>query len=270
MYAFIHIPKTAGTTLRFLFRSAFSANHCDARLPLHRRKKNIKWLHARDMRIIKLAYPKLMSISGHNVCSFTDLDQSIDDIQYFTVLRDPVQRFISSFNHKYRRDIDALTLETLEKFIQNPANHNVQTRWLCGEENADVAIQAAKEQLGFVGLTEQFDESLVLLKQWINSPSFNINYVTRRKAPKKAALPYLEDARIYQMILDVNQEDIKLYNYVKDELFPQQVADYGDSFNEDLANFHQQQQSFEGADEPRWSVAKRNLIYKILVHLPFV
>ncbi len=267
MYAFIHIPKTAGTTLRFLFRSAFSSRHCDAKMRPFRRKES-DWFEAQDAKLIKTAYPRLKSLSGHRICCFSDLGDAIEGIKYFTVLRDPVQRYISSFNHQYRGNIEALTIDNLEAYIADPATHNVQTRWICGQENADLAIKVIRDDIDIVGLTERFDESLLILKQWMAEPEFEINYVTRRKAPKKAKLPYTSDARLHQLIQQVNKEDIKLYQYVVDEIFPAQVANYGEDFEADLSAFMQQQKDFIAKPEPRLGVIKRNLIYKPLLHLP--
>ncbi len=268
MYAFIHIPKTAGTTLRFLFRQAFGARHCDVRMPFHRRQDH-PWLECGDLRLVKATYPRLSGISGHRVCCFTDLDNCLSDLRYFTVLRDPLKRFVSNFHHEYRGRIEECTPEALQAYAADPAQRNIQTRWLCGEEDAEKAIQVLESKIGMVGLTERFDESLLLLKHWLNAPEFEINYMSRNLSPARAPLPYFDDPQLLKIIEQANEQDVAVYRHVVDELFPRQIKAYGPDFEADLKRFHEQQRDFVPGKEPLWGNVKRNYIYKPLLHLPW-
>lgn len=268
MYAFIHIPKTAGTTLRFLFRQAFSGRHCDIKMPAHRRAEN-PWLEARDMRIVNMVYPNLAGICGHRVNCFTDLDERYPDIKYFTVLRDPLKRFISNFHHKYRGRMDECTPEALQAYAEDPAQRNIQTRWICGEEDAEKAIQMMETKIGMVMLTERFDESLLLLKHWLNAPEFEINYIARNLAHARAPLPYFDDPQLLKIIEDANAHDLEVYRYVVEKRFPQQLEAYGAGFEEDLKRFYARQQDFQPSSEPLWGKIKRNYLYKPMLHLPW-
>ena len=268
MYAFIHIPKTAGTTLRSIFRRSFGADHCDVKCP-SRVRKSTPWLKAENVQWMKTLYPKLSGITGHRVCCFTDLDSTLPNLQYFTFLRDPKKRFISNFHHHYRGRMEQCTLSGLEKFVADANRRNVQTKWICGQEDSDLAIELLKNKVGCVGLTEKFDESLILLRQFLDKPKFDINYQSRNFSQGKAPLDYQHDKYINDLIQDANQADLAVYQYALEELFPKQIIKYGDDFNDDLNAFLRNQKTFKEPSEPLWGRVKRDLIYKPSLHLPW-
>jgi len=267
MYAFIHIPKTAGTTLRYLFRRSFGAQHCDVKCPVHCRKTT-PWLTSENLKSMQAIYPNLSSITGHRVCCFTDLELAYPAIKYFTFLRDPVERFISHFHYSHCGKMEECTVENLEKFASDAKNRNVQTKWICGQEDSQKAIDTLTTKIQFVGLTEKFDQSLLLLRRWLNNPKFTINYQSLRVCKGESQLPYYTDPHLIDLIQKANQHDIALYQYAASKLFPKQVNDYGDSFNIDLNSFVEQQQTFTDFAEPLWGKVKRDLIYKPSLHLP--
>jgi len=269
MYAFIHIPKTAGTTLRYLFRQAFGARHCDVRSPIHRRQSN-QWLEACDLNLVKAVYPQLSGICGHRVCCFSDLGKALPDLKYFTVLRDPARRFVSNFQQYYLDKSEHYTVEQLKEFAADPIQRNVQTRWLCGQEDAELAIKTMESRIGMVGLTEKFDESLLILKKRLNEPKFEINYESLNHGRGKANLDYFNDPYLLKLIEDANEHDIEVYRHVIEERFPRQDDEYGPQFNADLGSFHEQQGHFKAKSEPVWGKTKRNLVYKPLLHFPRV
>lgn len=268
MYAFIHIPKTAGTTLRSIFRRSFGADHCDVKCPT-RARKTTPWLKAEHLQWMKTLYPNLSGITGHRVCCFTDLESTLTDVKYFTFLRDPNKRFISNFHHHYRGRMEQCTLSALEAFAADESRRNVQTRWICGQEDASKAIEILEKDIGCVGLTEKFDESLILLRHYLNEPKFDINYQSRNFSQGKAPLDYQGDDYIKGLVEGANQEDNKVYQYVADELFSKQISDYAGNFDNDLSAFLIKQETFEEFSEPVWSKIKRDLIYKPSLHLPW-
>ena len=268
MYAFVHIPKTAGTTLRSIFRRSFGANHCDVKCPAHCRKST-PWLKSENLQWMKTLYPSLSGITGHRVCCFTDLEDTLPNIKYFTFLREPTKRFISNFHHHYRGRMEQCTLSSLEQFAADNSRRNVQTRWICGQEDSAIAIDVLKNTIGFVGLTEKFDESLILLKRYLNEPKFDINYQSRNFSQGKAPLDYEGDPYIKGLIQDANQADLDVYQFAINEVFPNQIINYGDNFSNDLDSFLLKQKTFKDFPEPLWSKIKRDLIYKPSLHLPW-
>ncbi len=61
MIIFVHIPKTAGTTFRYILRNSFGLSHCDT---THTRRK---LFDLGQLNAARKMFPGLKSIGGHNV-----------------------------------------------------------------------------------------------------------------------------------------------------------------------------------------------------------
>ena len=222
---FLHIPKTAGSTLtsalcqkygdRAVFR-VFSAGQAE-------KEKYIDSLY-KNMDHVKV-------IAGH---MFFGWHQSLPDpakSTYITLLRDPVERVISDYYYIIRRPEHYLhdTLKYLnidfESFVSNRLSveiDNFQTRLLAGQINdrysgppdLDRAIRNVNAFFSLVGLTERFDESLVLLKNELNWKSYPF-YIKRNVTEKR---PKAEDVPGYivEMIKKRNELDCMLYAHMED------------------------------------------------------
>ena len=170
----------------------------------------------------------------------SNLAEEAAPIRYFAFLRDPVERCIS--HYQYRRNKDETS--DFEPWLERFANY--QTRFLSRTHttrdagsirpNADRAIEAIERHVGFVGLQERFDESLVMLRRWVDDGEFDIEYRARNVASKSTIRKQLlGDPRIVALIEAHHEEDAKLYRYVRDVVYPRQVARYGATLEQDLA-----------------------------------
>ena len=207
LIAYVHVMKTGGQTMCDILRQSFPGRHCD----LQARGAAT----ADDLRFARRFYPRLRSIAGHGVVPLGDLASACDSIRYFVFLRDPVERCVS--HYQYRRNKDETS--DFEPWLAKHANY--QTRFLCrtsdsGETwpvaDAARAIDAIERHVGFVGLQERFDESLVLLARWIGDPDFDVAYRARNVASTSAVRrQILGDPRTVEMIRAQHVEDEKLY-----------------------------------------------------------
>ena len=266
MYAFIHIPKTAGSTFRHTLRCTFSGRHCDVRAPMAKRGEH-NWLTAADMRKVHRAYPRLESIAGHRVNCFNRLEDVLGEIQYLTFLRHPHSRFVSQFWNNNRHRAHECTPRDFIDFCHDPHQRNVQTRWLCGGEDPVAAIQALDRNIGFVGLTETYDESLVMFKKWLGRDGLRSEYVKRNLGPVQSDLTIETDARLQEELARANAADEVVYRYATEVVYPRLQAAYGPGLADDVAAFRQRNRDTKEEAEPIWSRMKRNLIYKPLLHL---
>ncbi|MCA9164347.1 MAG: sulfotransferase family 2 domain-containing protein, partial [Planctomycetales bacterium] len=189
MHAFIHIPKTAGTAVRHMLRSAFGPRHCDIKVPVSRRDTH-PWVTEQDLQFARRVYPRLESICGHRLVCSSNLETSFPTIRYFTFLRDPVERFISHFHHFHRGRTEACCEEDVLAYARQPAHRNVQTRWICGEEDAHLAIHTLETRIRRVGIKEEYAKSLMLLRHWLKLPTSAICPAVRNPAKGKANLPF--------------------------------------------------------------------------------
>jgi hypothetical protein len=87
-----------------------------------------------------------------------------------------------------------------------------------------------------VGLVEQFDEFVVLLKQKLSpltfDPRYRVQNVSRSEPPAAA----LRD-EFRNRILEANQTDLMLYAFVRDKLVIRDIERYGRAFDDDVARF---------------------------------
>lgn len=276
MYAFVHIEKTAGTTLNTILRRSFGTRHCDIRLPLSKRRYDRRdhraYVEAADLRRVRLLYRNLRGIAGHNVKPYSDLCAECPEIQFFTMLRDPAARFRSHFLNRAPGHSE----EAFDRWISADWVHNWQTKMIAGEPNAERAIDLISTRFGFIGLTERFDESLLMLRQWLHEPAFNpeyrpINCISEKRRPRDAAreksdMSYLSSAETRARIREANDEDQKVYDFVVAQVYPRQLDTYRGDLQADLRKLQEQNRAVESLPEPFSGGFMRNFIYKPLLH----
>jgi len=184
-------------------------------------------------------------------------------------LRDPVERCVS--HYQYRRNKDETS--GFESWLVKHANY--QARFLCrtgdsGETwpvaDAARAIEAIERRVGFVGLQERFDESLVLLGRWVDDPDFDVAYRARNVASSSSIRKQiLGDPRLVEMIRAHHVEDEKLYRHARDVIYPRQVARHGTALAADVAALRARLPAPQRRVLSRsLAAAKRGVLYKPL------
>lgn len=211
---FLHIPKTAGTTFYDCLKQAYGKN-------------KIVEFHGAPERSIEGFRTEIYDSRKSEIACIKDhmyfgLHYYLDEpSQYITFLRDPVKRIISlyrylqqSLNHKQHQ---LAANKTLDEFAVSCQLHkNGQTRFLAGSnlvDPEDVLLARAQENLRnnftVVGLTERFDESLVLMKEHLNWAQFP-TYVQENISTKGRTHQTI-DPETLLLIEQHNAADIKLY-----------------------------------------------------------
>ncbi|MCZ7673022.1 MAG: sulfotransferase family 2 domain-containing protein [Chloroflexi bacterium] len=240
---FLHIPKTAGSTLHQIIRRQYRAQHIyhmGSRSDSFDQFKNLPLSRRADIRVLM----------GH-------FEMGIDEYlpqpsTYFTMLRDPIARAISYFSH-VRRDSDhychnLVTTQhmNLETFINSQADvmiDNGQTRMLagqlydipfgqCDKAVLEIAQRNLQEQFAFAGLTERFDEALLLMRYAFGWR--NLYYTRRNIGPEQDKKP-LPDATL-SALEQVNQWDAALYAFAE-KLFVEKMATLEPAFSRNLHTF---------------------------------
>jgi hypothetical protein len=235
LLVFVHINKTAGTTLRFILRSSYGARHCDVE-PWHGAWTDPPFSTA-DLKRVRKLYPRLASIAGHRVSGYVDLEEPGTDFRYLTFLREPVALCASRF--QYQLDYRKKQNLEFEDWIEKDWVRNAQTQRIGGTTDPGDAISVLHRKEMFVGLTERFDESVVLL-QALRAPDLDIAYAPENVAKKsEVAKRLLADAGTRRMIVDANEADLELYDHVVREVYPAQQAAYGDSLAGSVASFRE-------------------------------
>lgn len=209
--AFVHIQKTAGTSLKFVLRNSFGIRHCDVN-PLD---PGQTFLGTGDLAFARSVTPGLMSISSHEIVEPTRYLGNA--VLPYTILRDPVSRMLSHFQHKVatgRHDGD------FRRFLEDEDNHNFQVRKIAGDEDLDKARRLLREQYFFAGLAERFDASLRVLQALCPYP-LDIRYRLRNVAGDNRLRAAIEsDDRLMEAAEAANRLDRQLWTYVDETLFP--------------------------------------------------
>jgi len=263
MLVFIHINKTAGRTVRYILRSTFGLRHCEVE-PGHAAWSGPPF-STQDLLRLRKIYPKLSSIGGHRIRAYVDLEENGTEFKYFTFMRDPIKTTASHFqyNIQYRGKKNLV----FEDWIQRDWPRNRQTKMIARDANVSEAIRTIQAKGVFVGITERFDESMILLKDLI-VPDLNISYRPVNVARSNTlAQQLLSTARTRQLLIEANQADIELYNFVKQELYPTYQQEYGDSLQSDVLDCQQN----GGHKFNQWNLTlsrmKQYLGYKPLLYL---
>ena len=220
---FIHIPKTAGTTLHKIlshqFKPSETAIHHDADGPPP--EALIKRMSGPD--------PAIRLVMGHTSARF---HMKLPEVRYLTCLRDPVARLMSHYHHA-RLDPDHYLHKHLVRCRWGPAEYvssglsgelsNGMTRMIAGMENfhGDVPgpehLERARQLLvtHFEGviLTERFDEGLVMLG---DSLGWRSPYYLRRKVGGYSSDSALPDPETRRVIEEHNLLDLELYQWARD------------------------------------------------------
>lgn len=204
---FIHLPKTAGTTLLEMVTRFYPP-------------ENIQLLYENDAYVeTKLSEDRqgqIKCVYGH--FSFGLHQYASRPFTYVTMLREPIERSISLYYFKKPEHN-----QTLRQFFNSNylPKYNHQTYLLAG---GCYDLKRAKENLqkyfSVVGLTERFVESLFLMKKefgWHQIASYWFSNVTANRL-KKEQIPQDE----IELIRKNNELDLQLYTFAS-ELFEEKM-----------------------------------------------
>lgn len=249
---FLHIPKTAGTTFRQIIRRNYTR---EERFGLDGEEKyqtgqKLKNLSNAERNRIKL-------VGGHINFGLHTCFADKENVKYITFLRDPILREVSYYNyvlriqqHVHHQEVVSKKM-SLEDYISSDLHvelANAQTKQIAGVHTGlqsepvylESSIQSGiletaknniKEHFVFSGITEQFDQGVILLYKTLKW-KFPLYYKSTNIAPVNQKYSRLSDKTL-QLIADQNQADLLLYEYVK-KSFTEQVEYYREYINRQI------------------------------------
>ena len=236
---YLHIPKTGGTTVRSIIErlyegSALFTVYDDS--PSHNSMSDLDSLSSEARKSIQI-YCGHVSYGFHQPAGVKP--------NYTALLRHPIDRVLSFYHHTMTYDSEWKDKPvSLVKFIhsKNPQMNNHQTRIVsgmgapfnqCPEEMLWKAIENIEKEFLFVGVSELFDESLLVLSETVGwSDPF---YIKENVSKGRPVAEYFSQMEI-NVIKNHNQLDLLLYAYVKKKQLAQ-IAVKGPSLRDKLRTF---------------------------------
>ncbi len=235
---FLHIPKTAGTTLNRIIEWQYNPLSIFTMDPYRiratpERLKDLPEARRRRLRMVR----------GH---FFYGIHEFLPQgATYITMLREPVARFLSAYYFLQRRPLHPMhrkvTSERIgvEDFIRlTPHRQNLQCSLIagiksngkCEERTLDIAKANLEKSFSVVGISERFEESLMLIAKTFD---WDVPFYESRKVSKNR--PRVDPSAV-EMIKEHNQLDLELYEFGK-SLFEASLAKKEDAVREGLAAF---------------------------------
>lgn len=229
---FLHLPKTAGTTLNRLIECEYRISEMYSVDPVL-----FEWSYARLRNLPQGRLRKTRIFKGHMLFGLHEVLPQ--PATYITVLRNPVERVLSAFYFMRGYKLHPLYWKlrrnkwTLEEYVERSTRDNVQCKIIanahyhlpCTQEIMDRALNHLDHYFSVIGLSERFEESLALMKlrfgwQLKSYSAFNVT----RSRPKRQDLPQAT----LDLIAEKNRFDVVLYKHATrlfDEAVQRQSAD---------------------------------------------
>jgi hypothetical protein len=251
LVVFVHIPKTAGGTVRAMLSATASGPKVIDSGNFFKGTDHALEKIGRKMRIAERATDQAVVI-GHVPYGAYRARLPME-ARYVTFLREPVDRVVSHFyrhvmNWDGRAKVRFGGVESLERALTDthlpeisnlqPALNNLQTRCLCSDPEPlgrlpESALEEAKDNLrrfAFVGIQERFTESLALFQDTLG--------LTLTPAPDRHVNLYRPsvddvDPEERRLIEEHNRLDADLYRHGQ-TLFEERLAEGGADFGAEV------------------------------------
>jgi len=215
---FLHIPKTAGTTLTQPVLRHFPP---DRTFIL---KDDIDAAIARFKALPHEERMRIRCLKGHQPYGLHEY--LAPGARYITILREPVARIVSHYeyvkacpHHYMHEQMKHMTVAEYAGSRLYGELHNGQTRLLAGvwddrpleQADYDRAIAHLERDFDWIGLTERFDESLVMLAAAMRWPNVFYRWSNVGKGWRKSGM----EPAVARAIERENPHDMALYEYAR-------------------------------------------------------
>ncbi len=237
---FIHIPKAGGITLCHTLLRQYDPSL-------------VHWMQSPDPQsadeLSQLPIDqrkKLKVLMGHMPFGLHLLLPQ--ETTHITFLRDPIERTLSYYSYVSQRLPDdpyydaVVNKMSLEDYLVSGLfADNGQTRRLaglvadepCTTATLDIAINNIRECFSLVGVTEYYDETLMI---WKRIFGWSMPLYTKQNVTKKRLRREDVPSSVIKELEDINIIDLELYKHVKDRI-EFEIRNQGDNFSGQVKRF---------------------------------
>lgn len=252
---FLHLPKTGGSTLNnCLYEQHAVGTESGEDLYFSRGVYYFPSGFFREpgglaqVELETLSRPDLKVVAGHFDFGLHSFLPESTEVRYVTLLRHPVERVVSLYRHVMHfaepdRDLHEEMVRDevrLEDFVERdlPELENDQCRRLAGGfVDGELAGSNLERAFFFVGLTEEFDRSLVMLKRamgWEKPLQYYPKNVSAEWCQPKSP-----SDRAKSIIEERNADDLVLYGRLREDFYKRMEVEQGRGLEEDLRAFQE-------------------------------
>lgn len=284
LLVFDHIPKTGGHTIRQVLQQNFGWGHIDAEhtidysklsevgpdsglIPLHCMAADPPQVYSPKMLRCDLTlHPQVRSVASHMVVPFVDFGSFDERLLWFSMFREPTSRFLSHYQMKQGDKEEPLDLH---EWARRLPLKNQQTHWIAGRPDVEAAKQIIREKFFAVGLVEEFDKSLLIFRRKLG-PWFVVGYPRAQNVAKDDSLRKHVRANwdeYEEVVQEWNALDLELYDFVREEIWSEQVAAYGERRLE-----RDESEYFDGVGAPGMTERVKRLLnvgFRRTIYRPF-
>ncbi len=228
LYIFLHMPKCAGTTLRYHIEKNFRNEEILGFYNSDRRKLQKRDVFDILQALTEAERDRLKIIYGHEV-HYGIHKYFNKPSRYFTFLRDPVEKTISFYNYRIQRGVYDYRTQKGGKNEQTKQdgppsfktwldNHPGMHDGMLGDflrygyggdtDSDEDSLKHILDKFYFVGITERSEEDALFMYYKLGVHRF---YADQNKTKKKFVADDDEETR--RIIRSKTQRDQKLYDY---------------------------------------------------------
>jgi len=229
--AFSHIMKTGGTTLgnMLIGHYGIKAHHI---WPDHLSLEGKPYTYdnlSNDLKIFK----NLKVIQGHALRPFIDFKEYEDNLFWMTILRDPIQRYVSHYVHDiyWGKRIKQLEDKSIQHWNEKYDRSNMMVKFISGSDDLEAAKRILIQKFQFVGILEEFEKSLCIFKNSAQIKQLNLNYQRPKNPSYNPSIKKIVLNESLKFIEEQNQLDSQLYEYALHNIWPAQIEKFLDNCN---------------------------------------
>ncbi|XP_072025683.1 uncharacterized protein [Amphiura filiformis] len=261
---FLKTHKTGSTTMASIFERFGYRRNLMFALPRSKHYFSFSSFFSRKgvvplPQVLAISHPHFDILDNHAVYYRPEMEKTVPNATYITILRDPVTQLESSFGYFEMAKGMGISKHPnpLEMFMQNPHSYydndtikyNMKARSRNGQlydlgfintklfDNTNAIlkkIDSLDKEFHLVLITEYFDESLILMKKQLCWSFDDIIYISNGIRSKSHRFTISD--KLKTKIRQWNAGDVLLYNHFNRTLW-QKIKDYGPTFQADLEEF---------------------------------